>query len=144
MANVSHELRTPLNLIVGFSETMATAEESYGGVALPNAYRGDVMAIYSSAQHLAALIDDVLDLSRIEAGSMPLTREVADLREVAREAAGMVRGLAEARGLRLELDLPGELPPLRLDRTRIRQVLLNLVTNATRFTDRGWIRVRAR
>lgn len=143
VANVSHELRTPLNLIVGFSEMMATAPESYGGVSLPREYRGDVMAIYRSARHLSALINDVLDLSRIEAGRLPLTKEPADLAEVVREAAEMVRGLAEARGLRLDLELPEALPLLRFDRTRIRQVLLNLLTNATRFTDRGWIRVRA-
>jgi len=141
VANVSHELRTPLNLIVGFSEMMATAPESYGGVSLPREYRGDVMATYRSAQHLSDLIDDVLDLSRIEAGRMPLLREATDLREVVREAAEMVRGLAEARGLRLELEMPDDLPLLQLDRTRIRQVLLNLLTNATRFTDEGSIAV---
>jgi len=144
VANVSHELRTPLNLIVGFSEMMATAPESYGNATLPSEYRGDVMAIYRNARHLSELIDDVLDLSRIEAGRMPVVREEVDLREVVHEAADMVRGLAEARGLRLEVDVPDELPRLHLDRTRIRQVLLNLLTNATRFTDKGWIRVRIR
>jgi len=142
VASVSHELRTPLNLIVGFSEMMATAPESYGGVPLPSEYRGDALATYRSARHLSDLIDDVLDLSRIEAGRMPLVKEETDLREVVREAADMVRGLAEARGLRLDLDMPDDLPRLRLDRTRIRQVLLNLLTNATRFTDEGGIQVR--
>lgn len=144
VANVSHELRTPLNLIVGFSEMMATAPESYGNATLPNEYRGDVMAIYRNARHLSELIDDVLDLSRIEAGRMPVIKEEVDLGEVAREAVDMVRGLAEARGLRLEVDAPDERPRLYLDRTRVRQVLLNLLTNATRFTDKGWIRVRIR
>jgi signal transduction histidine kinase/CheY-like chemotaxis protein len=144
VANVSHELRTPLNLIVGFSEMMATAPESYGGVPLPSEYRGDVMATYRSARHLSDLIDDVLDLSRIEAGRMPLVKEATNLGEVVREAADMVRGLVEARGLRFELDMPGDMPKLRLDRTRIRQVLLNLLTNATRFTDQGGIRVQIR
>jgi signal transduction histidine kinase/DNA-binding response OmpR family regulator len=144
VANVSHELRTPLNLIVGFSEMMATAPESYGGAPLPSEYRGDVMAIYRNARHLSDLIDDVLDLSRIEAGRMPLIKEEVDLGEVVRETADMVRGLAEARGLHLEVDVPDELPRLRLDRTRVRQVLLNLLTNATRFTDEGWIRASLR
>ncbi len=144
VASVSHELRTPLNLITGFSEMIVTAPESYGGVPLPKEYRGDIMAIYRSARHLSDLIDDVLDLSRIEAGRMPLIKEEADLCQVVEEAAGMVRGLAEARGLKLELDLPDSLPPLPLDRTRIRQVLLNLLTNATRFTDTGGIKVKAR
>ncbi len=142
VANVSHELRTPLNLIVGFSEMMATAPESYGRVPLPASYAGDVMAIYRSAHHLSDLINDVLDLSRIEAGRLPLKRELADLREVVQEAAEIVRGLAEAKGLRLELEFPESLPLLRLDRTRVRQVLLNLLTNATRYTDSGTIRAR--
>ncbi len=144
VANVSHELRTPLNLIVGFSEMMATAPESYGGLLLPGQYRGDVMAIYRSARHLSDLINDVLDLSRIEAGRMPLVKEPTDLSEVIREATEMVRGWVEARRLSLTVELPDRLPPLRLDRTRIRQVLLNLLTNATRFTDAGYIQVRVR
>ncbi|MCL6429462.1 MAG: response regulator [Anaerolineae bacterium] len=144
VANVSHELRTPLNLIVGFSEMMATAPESYRGKRLPSEYRGDVMAIYQSARHLSDLIDDVLDLSQIEAGRLPISREPTELGSIVREAVDIIRGLAEAKGLRLELDLAPGLPTLRLDRTRIRQVLLNLLSNATRFTDQGWIRVRAR
>ena len=144
VANVSHELRTPLNLIVGFSEMMVTAPETYGGVPLPKEYRGDVMAVYRSARHLSQLIDDVLDLSRIEAKSMPLVREETDLAEIAHEALEMVRGLAEARRLELALDVQDRVPSLSLDRTRIRQVLLNLLTNATRFTDQGGIRVRIR
>jgi signal transduction histidine kinase/DNA-binding response OmpR family regulator len=143
VANVSHELRTPLNLIVGFSEMVATAPESYRGTPLPSEYRGDVMAIYRSARHLGDLINDVLDLSQLEAGRLPLNRELEDLGETVRQAVDMVRGLAEAKGLRLEVELPADLPRLRLDRTRIRQVLLNLLTNATRFTDQGWIRIRA-
>ena len=144
VANVSHELRTPLNLIVGFSEMMATAPESYKGRPLPSQYRGDVMAIYRSARHLSDLIDDVLDLSQMEAGRLPIAREEADLGEVIHEAADLIRGLAQAKGLRVIIDLPPALPRLQLDRTRIRQVLLNLLSNATRFTDQGHIRVRAR
>ncbi len=144
VANVSHELRTPLNLIVGFSEMMATAPESYMGRKLPSQYRGDVMAIYRSARHLSDLIDDVLDLSQIEAGRLPIAREETDLAGIIREAADLIRGLAQAKGLHVIIDLPPALPPLALDRTRIRQVLLNLLSNATRFTDEGFIRVRAR
>ena len=140
-ANISHELRTPLNLIVGFSEMMVTAPQSYGGVPLPSAYRGDALAIYRSARHLSDLINDVLDLSQIDAGRMGIRKEPASLGAVVREAAKIVRDVAEARGLRLELDMPDDIPLLRLDRTRIRQVLLNLLANAIRFTDKGWIRV---
>jgi CheY-like chemotaxis protein len=102
------------------------------------------MAIYRSAQHLSDLIDDVLDLSQIEAGRMPLTREAVGLGEVIGEAIDIMRSLAEARGLQLKLDLSDDLPVLRLDRTRVRQVLLNLLSNAMRFTREGWIAVQVR
>jgi signal transduction histidine kinase/DNA-binding response OmpR family regulator len=140
VANVSHELRTPLNLITGFSEMMATSPESYRDTPLPSEYRGDVVAIYRSARHLSDLINDVLDLSKIEAGRLPIRRESADLAEIVHEATEIVQGLADSKGLELLVDLPSEPIPLYLDRTRIRQVLLNLLTNALRFTDAGWIR----
>lgn len=142
VANVSHELRTPLNLILGFSEMMTLAPESYGGVPLPRAYRGDMMAVYRSARHLLELINDVLDLSQIEAGKMRLATTHTNLNQLVEEAAAMVHGLAEAQGLDLQLDLVE--PPLwlALDQTRIRQVLLNLLTNALRYTERGFVRVK--
>lgn len=141
VANVSHELRTPLNLIIGFSEMMVTAPESYGQ-PLPPAYRGDLNAIYRNAKHLSDLIDDVLDLSKIEADSMPLSKERGDLRQIVEEAARMIQGMVEAKGLTLTLELPPEPVPLLLDITRIRQVVLNLLSNAARFTEEGGITVR--
>ncbi len=141
VANVSHELRTPLNLIIGFSELMVTAPESYGE-PLPTAYRGDLNAIYRNAKHLSDLIDDVLDLSQIEADRMPLTKESSDLRRVIEEAARMVQGMVEAKGLALRVDLPPTPVILLMDITRIRQVLLNLLSNAIRFTKKGGITVR--
>jgi len=138
---LSHELRTPLNLIVGFAEMMVTAPENYGEVSLPSPYRGDLMTIYRSARHLSDLLDDILDLARIEADRMPLVKEPAQLGETVRDAVDMVRDFAKARGLQLELEIIGELPLLPLDTTRIRQVVLNLLTNAIRYTDEGWIRV---
>jgi signal transduction histidine kinase/DNA-binding response OmpR family regulator len=141
VANVSHELRTPLNLIIGFSELMVTAPESYGE-PLPAAYRGDLNAIYRNAKHLSDLIDDVLDLSQIEADRMPLTKESGDLRQVIEEATRMVQGMVEAKGLTLKVDLPPMPVILSIDITRIRQVLLNLLSNAIRFTKKGGITVR--
>jgi signal transduction histidine kinase/CheY-like chemotaxis protein len=146
-ANVSHELRTPINLIVGFSEMMYTAPESYGGQPLPPEYRGDVHAVYRSARHLQTLIDDILDLSRIDARQMALTREMAYIEEVIAEATQVIGDLVERKGLELHIELPPrsrQLPPLYLDRTRIRQVLLNLISNAVRFTDQGAITVSCR
>ncbi|MFN8453685.1 MAG: hybrid sensor histidine kinase/response regulator [Anaerolineae bacterium] len=141
-AKVSHELRTSLNLILGFSETMAFAQESYG-VKLPAAYLRDVTEIYRHSRHLLALIDDILDLSKLEAGRMGLRREPVDLLAALRESVELVRPLIETKGLALRLDLPQTLPPLLLDRTRISQVLLNLLSNATRLTTAGQITVKA-
>jgi signal transduction histidine kinase/CheY-like chemotaxis protein len=143
VTNVSHELRTPLNLIVGFSEMMMTAPESYDGIQLPGPYRSDLNALYHSARHLLALVDDVLDLARIEAGKIALARDEVDLAVLMSEAADMVRDYIAAKGLELQVDVPADLPQLWIDRLRIRQVLLNLLVNAARFTERGWIRLEA-
>ena len=142
VANVSHELRTPLNLVIGFSDTMMTSPESYGGVALPGAYRSDLHAIHHSARHLLALVDDVLDLSRIEAGRLSLAREEIQLTDLVAEAIEIVRNYIGAKGLDLRVEVAPDLPSLRLDRLRIRQVMLNLLVNAVRFSERGWIEVR--
>jgi len=143
VANVSHELRTPLNLIVGFSEMMITAPESYGGKSLPGEYRGDMLAIYRSSRHLLDLINDVLDLSQIESGRMAIHKERVLIQDVIQEAVEIVRGLAEARRLQLVVEAPEEPLAVDLDRVRIRQVLLNLLTNAMRYTEQGCVCVRA-
>lgn len=137
VANVSHELRTPLNLIVGFSEMMTTAPESYGGKPLPGEYRGDMLAIYRSSRHLLDLINDVLDLSQIESGRMSIHKERTELGELIQEAVDIVRGLAEARRLELIVETPNAPLAIDLDRIRVRQVLLNLLTNAMRYTEQG-------
>ncbi len=142
-ANISHELRTPLNLIIGFSEMMAMAPQTYDGQSLPPAYRGDVQAIYRSAAHLSHLIDDVLDLSQIEAGRMGLVKEPIALAEVIAEAANTVSPLFEGKGLSFATRIPPDLPPLEADRTRVRQVLINLLNNAARFTDQGGVTLTA-
>lgn len=142
VTNVSHELRTPLNLIIGFSELMMTSPESYGGVEMPGPYRSDLNAIYQSAQHLLALVDDVLDLARIQVGKIALAREPVDLTALVAEAVGMVREYITAKGLELRVEADAGLPQLWLDRLRIRQVLLNLLVNAARFTERGSIVVQ--
>ena len=141
-AKVSHELRTSLNLILGFSETMAFAQESYGK-KLPPPYLRDVTEIYRNSRHLLALVDDILDLSKLEAGRMGLRPTTVNLSEVLHETTEMVRPLIETKGLALQLDLPPALPDITLDRVRISQVLLNLLSNATRITSRGSITVRA-
>lgn len=144
ITNVSHELRTPLNLIVGFSEVMLTAPESYDGVPLPGGYRSDLSAIYNAAQHLLALVDDILDMARIEAGKMSLVHEHTDLAALIEEAAATMRDYVHLKGLQLCLDLAPNLPMVWVDRLRIRQVVLNLLVNAARFTDRGGITIGCR
>lgn len=143
VANVSHELRTPLNMIIGFSEMITRSPQVYGP-ALPPALLADLNVILRNAQHLSELIDDVLDLSQIEAGHMALTRERAQLREIIESAVVAVQPLYLSKGLFLEVEGVDDLPPLFCDPTRIREVALNLLTNAGRFTERGGVRVRAR
>jgi signal transduction histidine kinase/CheY-like chemotaxis protein len=141
VANVSHELRTPLNIIIGFSESMVLSPESYGVNTIPRPFMGDINRIYRSAQHLKKLIDDVLDLSQIDAQSVPLFLERLPVSQVVIEAADMIEPLAAQKGLTLDLDLHPSLPPVLMDQLRVRQVLLNLLSNAVRFTDAGGIRV---
>ena len=140
-ANISHELRTPLNLIIGFSEMMATAPQAYGGDRLPTAYQSDLDAILRNARHLSTLIDDVLDLSQIEAGRMGLLKGWIAVGDVVAEACDAVARLIRGKGLVLEDAISDDLPLVYADRTRIRQVLINLLTNASRFTDIGKITV---
>ncbi len=141
-AQISHELRTSLNLILGFSETMAFSPQAYGA-KLPAAYLHDVSEIHRNSQHLLTLIDDILDLSKLDAGKMGLHREIVHLAPMLREAAEIARPLVERKGLELVLQVPQALPPLLLDRTRMRQVVLNLLSNAVRATSQGRIGISA-
>ncbi len=143
VTNVSHELRVPLNVIVAFSEMMYLSPESYGGIPLPADYRGDVREIYRSSKHLLRLIDDVLDMSQIEAGQMRIYLESVELHEVVSEALDVIRPLLRGKDIILSTDLPEDLPPVSIDRARVRQVLLNLLNNARRFTDSGRITLQA-
>jgi signal transduction histidine kinase/CheY-like chemotaxis protein len=140
---ISHELRTPLNLIVGFTELMAHSPEYYG-CPLPAAYQRDLSIVYRNARHLQTLVNDVLDLARIEAAQMGLLPEEVDPATLAQEAVNTARSLVEARGLTLRLECEPDLPRLWVDPTRIRQVLFNLLNNAARFTERGGVTVSVR
>ena len=143
-ANISHELRTPLNLILGFSRMMYRSPEVYGDVRWTPTLRADVREIYRASKHLMEMIDDILDLARIEARRMPLKLEPCDLRQVIEDAVATARGLVRDGGISLELHLPASLPRVLADATRIRQVILNLLNNAIRFTEHGRIEVVAR
>lgn len=139
-ANVSHELRTPLNMIIGFSEAILNAPAMYG-VNLPPALLADIAAIYRNSQHLTNLINDVLDISQIEARRMSLNKEWVSIQEIITEAATAVQPMLSLHGLYLRVQIPDNLPPIYCDRTRIRQVLLNLLSNAGRFTEKGGITI---
>jgi signal transduction histidine kinase/CheY-like chemotaxis protein len=141
VANVSHELRTPLNMVIGFAELIMSAPKTYGRVS--TALRADLAVIHRNSQHLSALIDDVLDLSQIEAGRMALTKERVALGEIIAAATEAIRPLYQTKGLYLRAEAPEGLI-VACDRTRIREVLLNLLSNAGRFTERGGVTVQAR
>ena len=141
VAKVSHELRTPLNMIVGFGEMILEAPEAYG-MRLPPALLADLEVIMRNSQHLSDLIDDVLDLSQVEAGQMALTREHVSLPEVVDAAVTAVRPLFDSKGIYLRCAVAEDLPTVYCDRTRIREVILNLLINAGRFTDEGGVELR--
>ncbi|MHB0876504.1 MAG: ATP-binding response regulator [Anaerolineae bacterium] len=143
-ANISHELRTPLNLVMGFSHTMYASPEVYGDMVWPPELRVDIHEIYAASRHLLSMIDDILDLSRIEAQRLPLRLESTNIASLAKEAGATGEGLLRGKRVTMSVNVPGDLPEVMVDRTRIRQVLYNLISNAIRFTDTGEIRVAAR
>jgi signal transduction histidine kinase/AraC-like DNA-binding protein len=135
LATVSHELRTPLSLITGTIEMMLLLDEEMA--TLPEAAMQDLGSIGASAQHLSRLIGDVLDLASSQAGELRLVLEPLRLEEVLADVARLAVPLARAKRLRWNAQIPPALPPVRGDRTRLRQVVLNLVSNAVKFTEQG-------
>ena len=143
-ANISHELRTPLSIILGFSEVMYLSPEVYGPEPLPTTLMRDVAQIYRNSRHLLDLIDDILDLSRFEMVGFTLKKEPTDLVNLIEEAATIVGNLFEkSEDVALVVDVAPDLPRIDIDQTRIRQVLLNLLNNAHRFTDIGTVTLSA-
>jgi len=143
VANVSHELRTPLNMIIGFSDLITRVPAVYRK-HLPRQLLADVGAIQRNARHLSQLVDDVLDLSKADSDCMSLSMQPCRLRDVCMDAVQAIRALFDAKSLSLEVDVPENLPQVLCDVTRVRQVLLNLLSNAGRVTERGGVRVSAR
>ncbi|KPF78047.1 histidine kinase [Brevundimonas sp. AAP58] len=133
LANMSHELRTPLNAINGFSEIMAG--EMFGPLGDAR-YKGYAADILKSGQHLLSLINDILDMAKIEAGKMTLHYEAVDLVEVCEDATRLMRGKAQEAGLALTLEA-GDLPEVEADYRGLKQVMLNLISNAVKFTPEG-------
>src|SRR4051812_43398597 len=140
LANMSHELRTPLNAIIGYSDLLIEeAEELEAQDLVP-----DLEKIRSSGKHLLGLINDVLDLSKIEAGKMEISLETFDVGEVLSAAVAMVRPLIEKNRNSFELVLDDGLGEMHADLTRVRQILLNLLSNASKFTEQGTVTLLVR
>ncbi|MDQ0453892.1 sensor histidine kinase [Rhizobium paknamense] len=140
LASMSHELRTPLNAILGFSEVMANEVLGPLNNPLYKEYSGD---IHRSGQHLLNLINEILDLSRIEAGKYDLSEESVSLLEIAEDCVGMVQLRAKSKGIHIVQQFESHLPPVWADEKGMRQVILNLLSNAVKFTSQGGeIRVR--
>ena len=139
LANISHELRTPLNAIIGYSDMLKSGV--YGSI---NDAQSDRLArVHTGGTQLLALINDVLDLSRIEAGQMQLHLEQVDLVALTEQTLATVTFLAEKKKLALRQELDSDLPPIQADPQRIRQVLTNLLDNAIKFTPEGSVTLEA-
>lgn len=141
VAKVSHEFRTPLNMIIGLVDLLIESPQLYGE-QLPSRLIEDLKIVHRNCEHLSGLINDVLDLSQTEAGRLTLRRDVGDLCADIRHAVEIVRPLVEKKGLDLHLEIPNTPVHCLRDQMRIRQVLLNLLSNAARYTVRGMITVR--
>jgi signal transduction histidine kinase len=138
LANMSHELRTPLNAIMGYAELIL--DNIYGD--LPARLRGVLERLQSNGKHLLGLINDVLDLSKIEAGQLTLSLEDYSIGDVVQNVVTAVEPLASEKKLALKVELPNDLPTAHGDQRRLTQVLLNLVGNAIKFTDSGEVAIK--
>jgi cell cycle sensor histidine kinase DivJ len=134
LATVSHELRTPLNAIIGFSEMLSNPELCPADPERRREYAG---IVHTSGNHLLEVVNAVLDISKIESGSFDLRRESFDLPGLIRACVDMLRLKASAGGVMLDLDLPEGLPPVEADRRAVRQIAINLISNAVKFTPEG-------
>jgi signal transduction histidine kinase/CheY-like chemotaxis protein len=140
VARVSHEFRTPLNMIIGLVDLMAETPEIYD-VTLSPRMREALQVVHRNCQHLSDMVNDVLDLTRIETDRVVLHRERVDIREVIDSAVEAVQPLLESKRLVFRTVVGEDVPEVYCDRTRIEQVVLNLVSNAARFTEQGGIAV---
>jgi signal transduction histidine kinase len=140
LTSMSHELRTPLNSIIGFADVLLQGIDG----DLNDMAMNDIQLIHNSGKHLLALINDILDLSKIEAGKMELVREAVDIKDVTSAVLASSTSLVKDKPVEILIDVPDMLPPVYADKLRLNQILLNLVSNAAKFTHEGAITIRAR
>jgi signal transduction histidine kinase/CheY-like chemotaxis protein len=137
LANMSHELRTPLNSIIGFSRVIIKGIDG----PVTDLQEQDLSAIYNSGQHLLRLINDILDLSKIDAGKMELAFDDVNIGELLQSVVPTVSGLLKDKQVKLALNIEPNIPIVRADAMRLRQVMINLLSNAAKFTDEGTITI---
>jgi signal transduction histidine kinase/HAMP domain-containing protein len=140
LANMSHELRTPLNSIIGFSKLLLKELEG----PINEAQAQELQIIHDSGQHLLSVINDVLDVSKINAGKLRLRLEKTDVATVAEAMIETIEGYLEDKPITLKLDIAPDILPIHADQRRVRQILLNLLSNAAKFTDEGTVTLRLR
>lgn len=143
LSNMSHELRTPLNTIIGYTSSMLHMPQMYKGQALPEVFRSDINLIMENGQYLLGLINDILDLSKIEADKLELNCTVVDLPALFKGVLATSIGLIKDKPLQIQPDFPDALPKVWADAGRVRQILLNLMSNAIKYTETGHVQLRA-
>lgn len=144
MATMSHELRTPLSLVIGFSTAMIEHPEMYDDEPLSELYRTDIIEIQHSGRHLLQLINDILDLAKVEAGRLELQTTALDLHPLLVDTLRSAAALIKDRQIRIVAEFPDQMPPVLADEIRVRQILLNLISNACKFTYAGEVALGAR
>lgn len=139
LANMSHELRTPLNSIIGFSRVILKGIDG----PITELQEKDLSAVHESGQHLLTMINDILDISKIESGKMEISIEEVSIPEVIESVLTTATGLVKDKSVKLQKEIEADLPKARADVVRVRQILLNFLSNAAKFTDEGSITVKA-
>ncbi|HEX6925083.1 MAG TPA: ATP-binding protein [Longimicrobiaceae bacterium] len=140
LASMSHELRTPINALLGYTSLMR--DKIYGEL---NQRQDEALTrMYTASQHLLELVNDILDLAKIEAGKMPVHVEPVDVAQLVRELSQTIEPMVRRKNLDYRVDLADDMPILETDRTKVKQIVLNLLSNAVKFTHQGYIGITAR
>lgn len=144
LSNMSHELRTPLNTVIGYGTSMLTMPEMYEGKQLDAVFAKDVSTILTNGKYLLGLINDILDLSKIEAGKLTLDQQAVNLADTFSGVLSTITGLLHGKSIQLRPDYADDLPDVWADSLRVRQILLNLMSNAVKYTESGSITLSAK